>query len=42
MAVAVTALGADGRTYLRDSQCVAKSYPEFFKDMKNAGAAIYE
>lgn len=42
MALAVAALGAEDRVYLRDSQCVAKSYPQFYKDMKNAGAVIYE
>lgn len=42
MAVAAASLGASGRVYLRDSQCVAKSYPDFFKDLKNVGMTIYE
>lgn len=42
MAVAVASLGAAGRVFLRDSQCVAKSYPGFFRDMKQLGAIVYE
>jgi 3-phosphoshikimate 1-carboxyvinyltransferase len=42
MALAVTALGAVGRTYIRDSQCVAKSYPDFFDDFRNIGALVHE
>jgi 3-phosphoshikimate 1-carboxyvinyltransferase len=42
MAVAVAALGASGDVYIRDSQCVAKSYPGFFNDLRNLGAIIHE
>ena len=42
MAVAVAALGAGGRVYIRDSQCVAKSYPGFFDDMRYLGAVVHE
>ena len=42
MAVTVASLGAAGRIYLRDSQCVAKSYPDFYKDLRQLGAAIHE
>lgn len=42
MAMAVAALRASGRIYLRDSQCVAKSYPDFYKDMRRLGAIINE
>jgi 3-phosphoshikimate 1-carboxyvinyltransferase len=42
MAVAVAALGAKGRVYIRDSQCVAKSYPGFFDDLRNLGAIVHE
>jgi 3-phosphoshikimate 1-carboxyvinyltransferase len=42
MAVAVTSLGATGRVYIRDSQCVAKSYPGFFDDLRNLGAVVHE
>ena len=42
MALAVAALGAEGRVYIRDSQCVAKSYPEFFDDLRQLGAVVHE
>lgn len=42
MAMAVTALRADGRVYLHDSQCISKSYPDFYRDMRMLGAIIYE
>lgn len=42
MALAVTALGAAERVYIRDSQCVAKSYPCFFDDLRSLGAMVYE
>jgi len=42
MAVAVTALGASGRVFIRDSQCVAKSYTGFFDDLRNLGALVHE
>jgi 3-phosphoshikimate 1-carboxyvinyltransferase len=42
MAVAVAALGATSRVYIRDSQCVAKSYPGFFEDLRSLGALIHE
>jgi 3-phosphoshikimate 1-carboxyvinyltransferase len=42
MAAAVAALGATGRVYIRDSQCVAKSYPGFFEDLRSLGALIHE
>ncbi len=42
MALAVSALGAKGRVYIRDSQCVAKSYPGFFDDLRQLGASVYE
>ena len=42
MAVAVAALGATGRVYIRDSQCVAKSYPGFFDDLRNLGTIGHE
>jgi 3-phosphoshikimate 1-carboxyvinyltransferase len=42
MAVAVASLGATGRVYIRDSQCVAKSYPGFFDDLRNLGAVVHE
>ena len=42
MAVAVAGLRANGNVYIRDSQCIAKSYPMFFDDLRQLGAVIYE
>ena len=42
MAVTVASLGATGRVSLRDSQCVAKSYPGFFDDLRHLGAEVHE
>jgi len=42
MAIAVSSLGASGRVYIRDSQCVAKSYPGFFDDLGHLGAIVHE
>jgi 3-phosphoshikimate 1-carboxyvinyltransferase len=42
MAIAVSSLGATGKVYIRDSQCVAKSYPGFFDDLRHVGAVVHE
>lgn len=42
MAAAVAALGAEGRVSIADSQCVAKSYPDFFNDLGKAGVSVIE
>ena len=42
MAMAVAALKASGRVYIRDSQCVGKSYPGFFDDLRTLGATVHE
>ena len=42
MAAAVAALGAAGPVTVKDSDCVAKSYPEFFNDLAKAGVIIKE
>src|SRR5664279_3706045 len=42
MAVAVASLAASGRVYIRDSQCVVKSYPAFFDDLRLLGAIVHE
>jgi 3-phosphoshikimate 1-carboxyvinyltransferase len=42
MAASIASLGASGTIYLRDSHAVAKSYPEFFRDMASVGAAVHE
>jgi len=41
MAAAVAALGADDTMLITDAYCVAKSYPEFFHDLKKLGAEVY-
>ncbi len=40
MAYAVAALGATGETKILDSECVSKSYPSFFDDLRSLGANI--
>ncbi len=40
MAVAVAGLRADGNIIIEDPQCVAKSYPDFFDDVKALGAVL--
>ncbi|MFH1834977.1 MAG: 3-phosphoshikimate 1-carboxyvinyltransferase [Methanobacteriota archaeon] len=40
MACAVAALGAKGKTTIKNPKCVEKSYPNFFKDLKNLGAQV--
>ena len=42
MAAAVTALGASDRVFIKDSHCIAKSYPGFFDDLRKLGAAVHE
>jgi 3-phosphoshikimate 1-carboxyvinyltransferase len=42
MALAVASLGATEKVSIRDSQCVAKSYPCFFDDLRNLGAIVHE
>lgn len=42
MAMAVSALKADGRVYIKDSQSIAKSYPAFFDDLRSLGALVHE
>ncbi len=42
MAASIAALGASGRITIRDYQCIAKSYPSFFDDLKQIGALVYE
>jgi 3-phosphoshikimate 1-carboxyvinyltransferase len=40
MACAVAALGANGETRVQDAECVRKSYPKFFHDLRALGADI--
>jgi len=42
MALAVAALGAAGEVTINGAECVAKSYPQFFADLKKLGADIHE
>ena len=40
MALTVAALGADGRVEIQGAECVSKSYPTFFDDMRTLGAEV--
>jgi len=40
MACAVAALGASGETRLQDAECVRKSYPRFFHDLRLLGVDV--
>jgi 3-phosphoshikimate 1-carboxyvinyltransferase len=40
MACAVAALGAKGETKIRDVECINKSYPQFFSDLRALGADV--
>lgn len=42
MALAVAALGAEGNTQIKETECIQKTYPTFILDFKNAGAQIDE
>jgi 3-phosphoshikimate 1-carboxyvinyltransferase len=40
MALTVAALGADGRVEIQGAECVSKSYPTFFNDMRALGVEV--
>jgi 3-phosphoshikimate 1-carboxyvinyltransferase len=40
MACAVAALGASGETRIQDAECVRKSYPRFFSDLRLLGVDV--
>jgi 3-phosphoshikimate 1-carboxyvinyltransferase len=40
MACSIAALGATGETIIQNSECIAKSYPRFFDDLRSLGAEI--
>ncbi len=40
MACAVAALGAKGETKIQDVECINKSYPQFFSDLRMLGANV--
>jgi len=39
--LAVAALGAEGETVIKDSECVKKSYPEFFDALRSLGVDVF-
>ncbi len=41
MACAVAALGARGKTKIQNSECINKSYPQFFNDLRSLGANVH-
>jgi len=40
MACAVLALASEGETIINDAECVSKSYPSFFDDLRSMGADV--
>ena len=42
MACSVAALGADGETEIQNADCVSKSYPSFYKDLRSLGGNIID
>jgi 3-phosphoshikimate 1-carboxyvinyltransferase len=42
MALSVAALGADGDVTIKNAECVSKSYPNFFHDLKSLGVSVIE
>jgi len=40
MSCAVAALGAEGKTVIQDVECINKSYPKFFDDLRVLGARV--
>jgi 3-phosphoshikimate 1-carboxyvinyltransferase len=40
MACAVAALRAEGKTVIQNAECVRKSYPQFFNDLRKLGADV--
>jgi 3-phosphoshikimate 1-carboxyvinyltransferase len=40
MACAIIALGAEGETKIQNAECVKKSYPAFFEDLRSLGAEV--
>ncbi len=40
MACSIAALGAEGETIIQDAECVKKSYPTFFEDLRSLGADV--
>ena len=42
MACAIAALGAEGETVIQNSECVRKSYPQFFNDLRKIGVDVVD
>jgi 3-phosphoshikimate 1-carboxyvinyltransferase len=40
MALSIAALGASGGVTIEDSECVSKSYPDFFEDLQSIGVEV--
>jgi 3-phosphoshikimate 1-carboxyvinyltransferase len=40
MACTIAALGAKGETEIQDAECINKSYPQFFNDLRKLGASV--
>jgi len=40
MACSVAALGASGETQIQNAECVRKSYPRFFNDLRTLGVDV--
>jgi len=40
MACAIAALGAEGETVIQNAECVRKSYPRFFHDLRKIGVDV--
>ena len=40
MACAVAALRAEGETVIQNAECVRKSYPQFFNDLRRLGVDV--
>ena len=41
MACSVAALGADGETEINNADCVSKSYPMFYEDLRSLGGNVF-
>jgi 3-phosphoshikimate 1-carboxyvinyltransferase len=42
MACAIAALGAEGETVIQNAECVRKSYPQFFNDLRKIGVDVVD
>jgi 3-phosphoshikimate 1-carboxyvinyltransferase len=40
MALSVAALGAQREVVIRGAECVSKSYPNFFEDLRTIGVEV--